>query len=77
MCFVVQEKKVGKIAVSVFRGLVMPGKIIAVRFNFMISGYHDSRKLISLSLILNVPPCDMLGNQLARNEILHSYNWAF
>ena len=24
------------------------GKIIAVRFNFMISGYHDSRKLISL-----------------------------
>ena len=24
------------------------GKIIAVRFSFMISGYHDSRKLISL-----------------------------
>ena len=24
------------------------GKIIAVRFNFMISGYHDSRKMISL-----------------------------
>ena len=30
-----------------------------------------ARKLISLCLMLNVPPCDMLGNQLARNEILH------
>ena len=24
------------------------GEIIAVRFNFMISGYHDSRRIISL-----------------------------